>query len=350
MTNNQKTKIATAVALICVGMWAACGGKSSSSSTTTPGNGALSGNWQVALTNTSGKSPTVSTENGFLVQTGKQVSGNLTFRSKNCTGTGAVSGITDGATVAFTVNQPGLGINLTGDLGIASVDGTGAPTCTAGGASSGKSCLSGNYVLLASGCGSSESGTWTAYEIPPLSGTMSGTLIQNNTGVTSPASITLQQGPNQGGSSATVTGTLTAGSGASACIASGSVTGQVSGNAVILGILSGPDNTVGTIKGQIQGVWLSLGNGVLTEPVLDFTGKDSAYNFAIFKKCNLQSGTDPNCTTADLNNPQCVTDPTCTPDPLDPAKCPGPTNPKCTGVKLNNCEAGKGTLCQSGAC
>jgi hypothetical protein len=128
------------------------------------------------------------------------------------------------------------------------------------------------------------------------------------------------------------------------------VTGQISGNGVILGILAGPDNTVGTIKGQILGVWRPLGNGTLTEPVLDFSGKGSAYNFTLFKACNLQSGNDPNCVTADLNNPKCVTDPTCTPDPLNPSKCPGPTNPQCTGIKVVGCEGGKGTLCQSGAC
>lgn len=157
-------------------------------------------------------------------------------------------------------------------------------------------------------------------------------------------------GPKHRGTSATVTGTLTPGTGATACIPSGQIAGQVSGNSTILAILSGPDNTVGTIKGQIQGVWLPLGNGVLTEPMLDFSSKPSSYSFALFKKCNLQSGTDPNCVTPDLHNPECVTDPACTPDPLDPSKCPGPTSPKCTGIKLVNCETGTGTLCKSGSC
>lgn len=352
---NRPFTIISAVALIGAGLIGAglftgCGGSSSKSSSPANGAGALSGNWQVSLTNTSASTPVVSTESGFLVQSGKQLNGTLTFQSKTCSGAGVATGTADGSAVALNVNQPGLGIQLTGDTGTASVDGTGAAVCSTGNGSSGRSCLMGNYALLASGCGNSETGTWSAFHIASLSGTMNGALTQNSTGVTSPASVTLQQGTNSGGASAQVTGTLTPGIGASACIPSGQVSGQVSGNSVILAVVAGPDNTIGTIKGQIQGVWLPLGNGVLTEPMLDFTAKTSSYNFSVFKKCNLQSGADPDCLTPDLNNPECVVDPACTPDPLDPPKCPGPTNPKCTGVKLSNCEAGKGTLCQSGAC
>jgi hypothetical protein len=201
---------------------------------------------------------------------------------------------------------------------------------------------------LASGCGRSESGAWNGFQVQPLNASLSGTLTQNNTGVTSTASVTLTQGANTGGTSATVTGTLTPAAGASACIPSGTLTGQISGNEVILGIIAGPDKTIGTIKGQILGQWLPLGNATLPEPQLAFPGQGTAYNFAIYKGCNLQ--TDPNCLDPDLNNPKCVTDPTCTPDPLDPSKCPGPTNPQCTGIKVIGCEAGTGTLCQSGAC
>ncbi len=341
-------RITAAITLICVGMLTACGG-SSSSPAPPPGNGALSGNWQVALTSTSGKTSTVSNETGFLLQSGKQVSGSLTFQSKSCAGTGPVSGTADGSKVALTVNQPGLAVNLTGDTGTSSLDPSGALLCTPGNPSSGNSCVTGTYTLLASGCGSSESGTWAAFQVQPLNMTLSGTLTANGSGTTSTASVTFQQAANTGGASAVVTGTLTP-DGSDACVPSGPLTGQISGNAVILALLSGPDKTIGTIKGQIQGEWLPLGNANLAEPTLDFSAKTSLYNFAIYKKCNLQSGTDPNCLDPDLNNPQCVTDPTCTPDPLDPSKCPGPTNPLCTGVKVVGCEGGKGTLCQSGAC
>ena len=327
---------------------AGCGGSSPSKSTSP--SGALAGNWQVALTSTSGKKPKVSVETGFLQQSGNQVSGNLSFLSASCSGTGAVTGTADSSGVALVSSLPGLSVNLSGSAGMATLDTTGAMVCNPGGsATGGNNCLSGNYILLANGCGVSESGTWSAFQVQPLSGSMSGTLTQNGTGVTSPASITLQQGANTGGTSATVTGMFTPGAGATACIPAGPVNGQVSGNSVILAIQGGPDNTIGTIRGQIQGVWRPLGNGTLTEPILDFTAKNSSYNFSIVKKCNLQNGGDPNC-TPDPNNAECVTDPTCTPDPLDPSKCPGPTNPGCTGVKLNNCEAGKGSLCQSGAC
>lgn len=195
---NRLLKITVALALSSVAAWTACGGGSGSlSGTLKPGSGVLSGNWQVALTSTGGTSPTVSTESGFLVQSGKQISGNLTYQSARCAGTGLVSGTADGAHIGLSVSQPGLGIKLTGSTGTQRVDASGA-ACTAGGSASGTSCLMGNCILLASGCGSSETGTWTAFQIPSLSGTMSGALTQNKTGVTSPASITLQQGPNTG--------------------------------------------------------------------------------------------------------------------------------------------------------
>jgi len=283
-----------------------------------------------------------------LLQSGKQVSGSLTFQSKSCAGTGPVSGTADGSKVALTVNQPGLAVNLAGDTGIASLDATGALLCTPGSPGSGNSCVTGTYTLLASGCGSSESGTWAAFQIQPLSETLSGTLTAN-TGATSTASVTLQQAANTGGASAVVTGTLTP-DGTSACVPAGTLNGQISGNAVILAIVSGPDKTIGTIKGQIQGVWLPLGNANLPKPTLDFSGEAASFKYTIYKKCNLQSGLDPNCVDPDLNNPQCVTDPTCTPDPLDPSKCPGPTNPQCIGIKVVGCEGGKGTFCKSGAC
>jgi hypothetical protein len=345
-------RVTAAISLVCVGILTACGG-SSSSRAPQPGSGALSGNWQVALTRTSGQSPVVSHEAGFLLQTGKQVGGSLTFQNNKgtCVGTGAVSGTADGSGVALTVNQPGLTVNLTGDTGIASLDPSGATVCTPGGGSAGgNSCLTGGYILLASGCGSSESGTWNGFQVQPLNMALSGTLTSNSTGATSTASVTLKQAANTGGASAAVTGTLTPAAGASACIPSGPLAGQISGNAVILAIISGPDKTIGTIKGQIQGLWLPLGNAALPEPQLAFPGKGTAYNFSIYKGCNLQSGNDPNCIDPDLNNPMCVTDPTCTPDPLDPSKCPGPKNPQCTGIKVVGCESGTGTLCQSGAC
>lgn len=54
--------------------------------------------------------------------------------------------------------------------------------------------------------------------------------------------------------------------------------------------------------------------------------------------------------SADVNNPICVVDPTCVPDPINPDNCPGPTNTQCTGIRIQGCESGLGTLCKSGAC
>ncbi len=357
MANIQlKTKIAGAFVLLGAGILAGCG--SNSSSATKPGSGPLTGNWQFALMNTSIVNPLISKQAGFLVQTGKQVDGTLTFQSAKCSGSGPVSGTADGSNVSLIVNQPGLDVNLTGAPGIESLDGTGALVCTPGNSSSGETCLSGTYTLIARGCGKSESGAWNAFQMQPLNQTLSGTSTQNNTENTSTLSATLSQGPANG-TSATLTGTLTpALPSGGTCVArngetSAPLTGQISGNSVILGTILGPDNTVGTVKGQIVATWYPLGNANFSESVLDFSNtpgisKGTSYGFSIFKACNLSN--DPNCTTSDQNNPSCVVDPTCVPDPINPDKCPGPTNSQCTGIKIQGCESGLGTLCKSGDC
>ena len=347
-------KMSSFVTLVCAGMLVGCGGHSSSSTTTT-GSGALTGNWQIALTNTTVKNPLVSKQAGFLSQDGKQVGGRLTFQSAMCSGTGPVTGTADGANVALTVNEPGADITLTGQNGTESLDGTGTLVCTPGSSSSGSACMTGTYVLLARSCGKSESGTWNAFQMQPLSQTLSGTFTQNNTGTTTTLSATVQQGAGNG-TTAAVMGMLTpAVPGAGTCVApsgvtSSTLTGQISGNSVILAVIAGPDNTVGTIKGQIQSVWYPLGNANFPEPVLDFSNtqgisKGTGYNFSIFKACTHNQGCPP-----DLNNPMCVVDPTCVPDPINPDHCPGPQNSQCTGIQFTGCESGTGTLCKSGAC
>ncbi len=356
MANTQiQKKIAVLFTLFCAAMLVGCGG-SGSSGTTKPGSGPLSGNWQFALTNTSITNPIISKEAGFLAQTGNQVDGTLTFQGPACAGSGPASGTSDGSKVSLVVNQPGLDVNLTGADGTESLDSTGTMLCTPGSSTSGTACMTGTYTLFARGCGKSESGTWDAFQMQPLNQTLSGTLTARNTGNTSTMSAALQQGPGNG-TSATLTGTLTpAVPGGGTCVApagmtSAPLTGQISGNTVVLGVIAGPDNTIGTVKGQIQGVWYPLGNANFGEPVLDFSNtpkisNGTQYGFNTFVKCNLTNG--PSCTQPDLNNPMCVVDPTCVPSPTN--ICPGPTNPECTGIKIMGCEGGTGTLCKSGAC
>ena len=355
---NKRRRVASLLVLLFIMMLVGCGGSSASSPTKT-GSGVLTGNWQFALKNTTIVNPLVSKEAGFLAQDGKQIGGNLTFQSAKCSGSGSVTGTADGTRVLLKVNQPGLDVNLTGDSGMESLDATGTMVCTPGSSLSGSACMTGTYVLFARGCGKSESGTWSAFQVQSLTQTLSGTFTDTQSGGSTTLTAALTQGA-AGGTSALISGTLTPAvpSGRGVCVAPGgatsaSLTGQISGNNVILTTIIGPDNTVGTVKGQIQAVWYPLGNGTFTEPVLDFTNtpaisKGTSYVFNYLKSCNLFN--DPSCIVPDLSNPKCVIDHACVPDPTNPDKCPGPSNSMCTGIKSASCESGAGTLCKSGAC
>src|SRR5215472_890855 len=135
--------------IACVAGLAACGGSSSPS---TSNSVALAGNWQLALTKmVLGNPSTLRNQSGFFLQQGSVLSGGLMI-SGNCAGVGQAQGKVGGSKVSITTIQSAQTIALTGT---ASTDG---------------SSMSGTYSLLASGCGTSEVGTWTANQVKPLNG------------------------------------------------------------------------------------------------------------------------------------------------------------------------------------
>ena len=163
------------------------------------------------------------TQSGFLLQSGNVLGGSLLFSGQTisgqtvCSGVGSVLGQANGGSVTIAVTQTAQTANLTGT------------------AATDFSSMNGNYSILASGCGKTEAGTWTATRVSPLTGTFSAqftstqssSLVFNVTG-------TLTQGKNKGNSFATISGSMT--STDAPCFTSASISGVISGTAVVLNI------------------------------------------------------------------------------------------------------------------
>ena len=202
-----------------------CGGGSGSSD---PPSAAwpISGNWQMEMQ----KSSTATrTQSGFLLEKNNAVSGSLIFAGTTCAGMGNVSGTVSGSDVSLSVEPTGLSIDLTGTLG---------PD---------KASMSGNYAMLAAGCGKPETGTWTAALIKPLNGSFQGSFVSTRSGTTFPASAQIGQGANVGTASAPLTGTLSITG--SSCFTTANISGLISGTSVVLNF----GESAGTQVGQVTG-------------------------------------------------------------------------------------------------
>lgn len=203
------------VSLMCLVLLAACGGGSGTAKV-----GALSGNWQMTLQSKT----SAETQSGFLLQSGNVVSGGLLLSGQtisgqtSCMGVGSVLGQTSGPNLSLTVSPAGQTVNLTG---------TSANNFTS---------MSGSYSILAAGCGQTEVGTWTANQVIPLTGSFQAMFTPNNSGPVFSFTGTITQGPNTGGSTATLSGSMT--STDSPCFTSASIGGLVSGTSVVFNLLT----------------------------------------------------------------------------------------------------------------
>ncbi len=248
-------KLMNSVSLVSLlAFLAACGG--SGKIQTLP----LSGNWQITL-----QSKTLSateTQTGFLLQSANGISGGAQFSGQTitiagtptlvCNAVGTAQGQLTGTNVSLTFTQPGQTINLTGT--------------TANNSTS----MSGNYSILASGCGQTEVGTWSANQVDPLSGGFQATFTPySNSSYNQPFSFTgtITQGMNTGGSTATVSGTMT--STDLPCFSTATIAGVVSGSTVVLNLLTTDGIALGKISGglasdatTITGGTFSLNNAV----------------------------------------------------------------------------------------
>src|SRR5262249_21379992 len=185
-------------------------------------------------------------QGGFLTQSKGSISGQFvySFSLISQPGTFCNSGT---AKITGTVN--GQNITLTAVAG--------PQTYTLKGTlSSDGSTLIGTYDSTdGQGCGTAQSGLqWSAALVPPLSGSVQGSFHSTGSGVKTSLSGqdflvtgTLQQGPNTGASSASVTGILNFQG--YPCLTSASVNGEISGNSVILQVIAVNGLNAGTIGG-----------------------------------------------------------------------------------------------------
>jgi hypothetical protein len=187
--------------------------------------GRLSGNWQITL---QGEASSRS-QAGFVLQAGKSLTGQFLLTG-DCAGVGGAQGQMNGTNVSLTVNQPAQTVGLTGNVG---TDG---------------SSITGNYSILSSGCGASETGTWTATRIQALSGSLTGSFV-SNFGGTTPFNFsgTLAQGMNTGSTHADISGSMT--STDAICFSNASISGVISGASVALNFSSSEGVSFGQFSG-----------------------------------------------------------------------------------------------------
>jgi hypothetical protein len=244
----QPMRLLCPLLLLCLLISAGCGGSSSNSNNnndnSTSSNSGLAGNWQMTLQH---KNQT-ETQSGFLLQTGNILSGNVLFSGQTvggetvCAGVGSVQGQANGGSITITVTQTAQTANLTGT------------------ASSDLSSMTGSYSIFAGGCGKTETGTWTATRVTPITGTFSAMFTSTQSAnVTFNTNGSITQGTNKGNSYAYLSGSMTSTN--STCLTSASFTGVISGTAVLLNISnsSGPlgtySGTAATDAGSISGTY-----------------------------------------------------------------------------------------------
>lgn len=214
--------IASAFLLALLATALSCG---NSTPISEPQGGPLSGNWQIALRRHVLPVPPL-IFSGFLVQSGNSVTGAVSLGSL-CSGVGTITGTVSGNNVTLTINEFGEEISLQGSV----------PTVSTP--------MTGQFSNLAGGCTAyANTGTWSAVQIAPITGSFHGTFTSSANVGNGPINVTgnLDQGPNTGTSTATLTGAITASTSTNFCsyLSSATITGLISGNALLLD-LYGPN-------------------------------------------------------------------------------------------------------------
>jgi len=194
-----------------------------------PSNNPLSGNWQITLErHVNPVPPLIFT--GFMLEDNNSFTGSLILGS-NCQGVGPVTGTLSGTNVSLTINEFGEEISL---------QGTSSP-------------MAGEFSNLAGGCTAyANTGTWSAAQVQPLTGSFHGTFTSTLNNPTLNVTGTLTQGPNTGLSTATLSGAIQTTGPPSFCsyLPPAAISGLISGTTVALG-LYGQNGIEITQLGQI---------------------------------------------------------------------------------------------------
>lgn len=248
------------VALASAALLSACGGGGSSSTSTT--DGPLSGNWQFTTFSTDGTF-LGGLQGGFLLQKNGAVAGQMVYTislppsggNVNPTlcssGSAQVTGTVSGQSVSLTAVAGAQTFTFTGSLSGSTMTGT-------YGSTAGSSVVDPNNPQGTVACGTVQSGQqWTATSVPPLNGSVQGSFHSTGSGTVSsmkdqdfPVTGSLSQGPNIGTSSSTVTGTLTFSNNYPCVQTPVSVSGEISGNSVILQVLGQNGSQIGQIGAE----------------------------------------------------------------------------------------------------
>lgn len=271
-------KFASVVLAAVLTVLTGCGGSSKPVQT-----GALAGNWQFTLQKTTAPR-TTTLLSGFLQQTGNAVTGALELTPPlasppPCGGSFQLTGSSDGQSVTLTVNEGGATVSLAGTASASAMGGT--------------------YSLVAAGCGKDESGTWTATLVKPLTGTFQGILHSTDTSGVLPllrggdfsVAGLLQQGDNIGATKATLTGTISSVVPLNApgypCFTDATLSGTITGTAVLLNIVGANGTILGTIGNASTGT-----TPVLAKP--DGSGFSGMNGYSISKA--------PGCSSQEKGN------------------------------------------------
>ncbi len=213
----------------------------------------LSGNWQFTMAAPADGSFSGGLQGGFLLQNGTAVTGAAAYSvalpadPNPCnSGSAAITGTLTGQSVALTAVAGTQTFTFAGTLSSDGSTMAGTYTSAAGTAASGR------------GCGTAQTGLqWNAILVPPLTGPIQGNF--HSTGGTAGlneqdflVSGALSQAANTGADSATVTGNLSflntlTNLSDYPCLTLASVTGQISGNTVVLQIVATDGSNVGQI-------------------------------------------------------------------------------------------------------
>lgn len=244
----QFAMIALLLATVCI---TGCGTTVSAppSSVVTP---SLNGNWQFLMAPPSDGSFSGGLEGGFLTQSGMSGSGSINYAvtvPPNATpcnsGAATVTGTVNGENVSLTVTAGSQVFTLAGAISFDGTSMTGTYTSSAGTAADG------------SACGTSQAGLqWSATLVPPLTGSLQGTFHSagGSAGLDEQdflVSGSVSQATSTTGATANVTGALNfmniLGGDDYPCLAVATLSGQISGNTVVLQINENGQSTVGNV-------------------------------------------------------------------------------------------------------